>query len=90
MNAKSFQSCQTLCISTDYSPPGSSVLQARILEWVAISSSQGSNPHLMSAELVGGFFTIVPRQLTEKVKYVNLCIVLNKIPGKNISTYYIY
>ena len=34
------QSCSTLCEHTDYSPPGSSVhglLQARILEWVAIS-----------------------------------------------------
>ena len=33
------QSCLTLCDSMDYSPPGSSVhriLQARILEWVAI------------------------------------------------------
>ena len=36
------QSCPTLCDPTDYSPPGSSVhgiLQARILEWVAISFS---------------------------------------------------
>ena len=35
------QSCPTLFDSLDYSPPGSSVheiLQARILEWVAISS----------------------------------------------------
>ena len=34
------QSCQTLCNPMDCSPPGSSVygiLQARILEWVAIS-----------------------------------------------------
>ena len=34
---------------TDYSPPGSSVheiSQARILEWVAISYSRGSNPGL--------------------------------------------
>ena len=34
------QSCPTLCDPTDCSPPGSSVhgiLQARILEWVAIS-----------------------------------------------------
>ena len=40
--AKSFQSCPTLCDPTDSSPPGSSVpgiLQARILEWVAISFS---------------------------------------------------
>ena len=35
------QQCLTLCNSTDCSPPGSSVLgivQARILEWVAIPS----------------------------------------------------
>ena len=34
------QSCPTLCDPMDYSPPSSSVhgiLQARILEWVAIS-----------------------------------------------------
>ena len=38
--AKSLQSWQTLCEPTDRSPPGSSIpgnLQARILEWVAIS-----------------------------------------------------
>ena len=40
--AKSFQSCPTLCDPTDSSPPGSPVpgiLQARTLEWVAISFS---------------------------------------------------
>ena len=40
--AKSLQSCPTLCDSIDGSPPGSPVpgiLQARILEWVAISFS---------------------------------------------------
>ena len=39
---KSLQSCPTLCNPIDGSPPGSSVpgiLQARILEWVAISFS---------------------------------------------------
>ena len=38
----SLQSCPTLCDHIDGSPPGSSVpgiLQARTLEWVAISSS---------------------------------------------------
>ena len=38
--AKSIQSCPTLCDSSDGSPPGSAVpgiLQARTLEWVAIS-----------------------------------------------------
>ena len=37
--AKMLQSCPTLCDPIDGSPPGSSVpgiLQARILEWVAI------------------------------------------------------
>ena len=37
--------CPTLCDPVDCSPPGSSghgILQARILEWVAISSSRGS------------------------------------------------
>ena len=40
--AKSLQSCPTLCDPIDGSPPGSSVpeiLQARTLEWVAISLS---------------------------------------------------
>ena len=40
MRAKSLQSCPTLCDPMNYSPPGFSVhgiLQARILEWVAIS-----------------------------------------------------
>ena len=40
--AKSLQLCPTLCDPIDGSPPGSSVcgiLQARILEWVAISFS---------------------------------------------------
>ena len=40
--AKSLQSCPTVCDPIDSSPPGSSVpgiLQARILEWVAISIS---------------------------------------------------
>ena len=40
--AKSLQLCPTLCDPIDDSPPGSSVpgiLQARILEWVAISFS---------------------------------------------------
>ena len=40
--AKSLQSCSTLCDPIDSSPPGSSIpgiLQARTLEWVAISFS---------------------------------------------------
>ena len=40
------QSCLTLCDPMDCSPPGSSVhgiLQARILEWLAMPSSRGSS-----------------------------------------------
>ena len=43
--AKSLQSCPTLCDPIGGSPPGSPVpgiLQARTLEWVAISFSRGS------------------------------------------------
>ena len=43
--AKSLQLCPTLCDPIDGSPPGSPVLgilQARTLEWVAISFSTGS------------------------------------------------
>ena len=42
LTAKSLQSCPTLCDPIDSSPPGSPVpglLQARTLEWVAISFS---------------------------------------------------
>ena len=40
--AKSLQSCSTLCNPIDGSPPGSpipGILQARTVEWVAISFS---------------------------------------------------
>ena len=46
VHAKSLQSCLTLCDPMDYSPPGSpvyAILQARILEWVAMPSSRGSS-----------------------------------------------
>ena len=46
MHAKSLQSCPTLCDPMDCSPPDSSVhgiLQARILEWVAMPFSRGSS-----------------------------------------------
>ena len=45
LSAKLFQSIPTLCDSMDSNPPGSSVhgiLQAQILEWVAISSCRRS------------------------------------------------
>ena len=44
--SQSLQSCLTLCNRMDYNLPGSSVhgiLQAKILEWVAVLSSRGSS-----------------------------------------------
>ena len=46
MSTACARSCTTLCDPVDCSPPGFSVhgiLQARVLEWVAIASSKGSS-----------------------------------------------
>ena len=58
--------CPTLCDPLDCSPPGSSVhgiLQARILEWIAMPSSRGfSQPRDLTCVscIAGGFFTSWP------------------------------
>ena len=58
------QSCLTLCDPMDCSPPGFSVhgiLQARILEWVAICFSRGSSwprDQTQVSCIAGRFFTI--------------------------------
>ena len=58
------QSCLTLCDPMDYSLPGSSVyrmLQARILEWVAVSFSMGSSwprDWTWVSCIAGRFFTV--------------------------------
>ena len=46
MHAKLLQSCSTFCDPMDCSPPAPlsmEILQARILEWVAMPSSRGSS-----------------------------------------------
>ena len=61
--AKSLQSCSTLCDPIDSSPPGSSVpgiLQARILEWVAISFSKWFS--LLSSSLLKDHKSTTPSQ----------------------------
>ena len=61
--AQSPQSSPSLCDPLDCSPPDSSVhgiLQARILEWVAMSSSRGSSQPKDRTRVsctAGGFFT---------------------------------
>ena len=60
------QLCPTLCDSMECSPPGSSVhgiLQARILEWVAMPSSRVSfqpRDQIWVSNIAGGFFTTEP------------------------------
>ena len=60
------QLCLTLCDPMDCGPPGSSVhgiLQARILEWIAISFSRGSSQprdRTHTSCITGGFFTAEP------------------------------
>ena len=57
-------SCLTLCNLIDCGPPGSSVhgiLQARILQWIAISFSRGSSP---------------PRDLTQVSRIVGRCFTV--------------
>ena len=61
MHAKSVHSLQTLCDTTDCSPPGSSVhgiFQARLLEWIAMLSFRGScwprdRTHVSHVSLIG-------------------------------------
>ena len=67
------QSCVSLCDPMDHSPPGSSVhgiLQARILEWVAISLSRdrtqvsrivGKTMSLLFNKLSSVVITFLPR-----------------------------
>ena len=68
-SAKSLQLCPTLCDPMNYSSPGFSVhriLQARILEWIAIPSSR--RPSWLrdrtcvscSSCIAGGFLTTEP------------------------------
>ena len=62
------RSCSTLCDPMDCNPPGSSVplsclgiLQARILEWVAMPSSRGSSQPrgwTKVSSIAGRFFTV--------------------------------
>ena len=71
------QLCPTLCDPVDCSLPASSahrILQARILEWVAMHISSGSSRSgdgtvsLMSPALAGGFFTTWASLVAQMVK----------------------
>ena len=86
--AKLLQSCPTPCNPMDYSPPGSSVhgiLQARILEWVAMPSPGDlPNPEikpmsLMSPAFPSRFFTT---STTWEVPYNYEHILLSSMGSK--------
>ena len=73
MHAKSLQSSPTLCDPMDSSPPGSSVhgiLQARTLEWVAISFSRESLSIVFLPSQVNSILTVACRGFN------TLCFVL--------------
>ena len=58
VKVKVTQSCLTLCDPMDYKVHG--ILQARILEWVAIPFSRGSSQPRNQTQvscIAGGFFT---------------------------------
>ena len=82
MHDKLLQSCLILCDPLEYSQPGSSVhgiLQARILEWVAMSSPPGDLPapgmetaSLESPALADRFFATSATWEVHHVIYTNL------------------
>ena len=58
VKVKVAQSCLTLCDPMDYTVHG--ILQARILEWVAVPFSRGSSQprdQTQVSHIAGGFFT---------------------------------
>ena len=92
IHAKLLQSCTILCNLMDCSPPGSSVhgiLQARILEWVAIPFSRGSSqPRDRTCIfcIVGRFFTAEP---SVRVLVTQSCLTLGdpmdcSLPGSSV------
>ena len=89
------QSCLTLCDPMDHSPPGSSVheiLQARILEWVAISFSRGSSQPTDWTWVFTVLPSILPNLLSvssghfQQISADGFPLYFSQIPTKNTST----
>ena len=76
------QSCPALCDPMDCSPPGSSIheiLQARILEWVAISFSRGSSwprDQTRVSCILSRCFTIWATREAHRMTLFPLCLIL--------------
>ena len=83
--AKSLQSCLTLCDHIDGSPPGSSIpgiLQARILEWVAVSFSREGISTLSPSVVFLYFFALITEEgfLSSPCYSLQLCIQVGIFP----------
>ena len=89
MRAKSLQSCPTLCDPNGHSPQAplsTGILQARILEWVAVPFSRGSSQprdQTCISYTAAGFFTAEPSG-KPKLTQCHLSIIFNKT-GKNFN-----
>ena len=92
MLAKSLQSCPTLCSTMDCTPLGSSVqeiLQARILEWVAMPSCRGPSQSrdwtvsLLPPALAGRFLTSSATWSPQQIPYLTI-----KPQKQDKDTYY--
>ena len=88
------ESCMTLCEPMDYSLPGSSVhgiLQARILNWVAMFFSSGSswprNRNFISCIscVAGRFFTVALAYETRKIFFASA--IKNTLSPNNFQVY---
>ena len=83
MSAQSLQSCPILWDPMDYSPPKSSfhgILQARILEWVAMPSSRGfsqSRDQTCISCITGRFFTTEPSFSFNSIKIIKHLLVFS-------------
>ena len=93
VRAKSIQLCLTLCDPKDCDLQGSSVhgiLQARILEWVAVPSSRGSSlprDHTRVSyfsTLAGGFFTTI------RTTYFKINFIFKEKIAKIVQRVHIY
>ena len=85
--------CPTLCDPMDCSPPGSSVhriFQARILEWVAISSSRGSSPPEDRTQLSHIAMDSLPAEPQGKLLFSNTPCRRHKINMKSSWTRFIH
>ena len=87
MRVKSLQSCLTLCDPVDSGSPGSSVqgiLQARILEGVAMLSSRGSSQ--LRDQTRVSYVSCIGRQVLYHQHHLGSLVVVTWIKYNKMST----